>query len=217
MTSCSRTPSDVWQDSKSAGRHVGRGINTLGGKHGESRQVRSSADFDGSDVATKKGGDDFIALDDSNPDLSISDHAPQSREAPGETGSAIPGIDGFKDPRDNPKTAAIFKHVHFDYNSSLLKGDENLITAQTIAGYLQMNPNVYVFIEGHCDKRGPAAYNYALGANRSNSVRNILVQEGVDKDHIFTVSYGKDRLLLEDDSEEAHRQNRRCQFKIFVK
>ena len=195
---------------------MGRGINTLGGKHGESRQVRSGADFDGVASAPKKGGDDFIALDDSSPDLSISTYAPQSQESPGEVGSPIPGIDGFDDPQSNSKTAAVFKHVYFDYNSSLLKGDSNLVVAQNIAAYMQRNPNLYVFIEGHCDKRGPAAYNYALGANRSNSVRNILIQEGVDQDHIFTISYGKDKILVDDDSEEAHRQNRRCQFKIFA-
>jgi len=216
-TSCSRTPSDVWRDSKSASRHMGRGVNTLGGKHGESRQVRSSDDFDGASYAAKQSGDDFIALEDANQDLRISDQVPQSKEAPGELGSAIPGIEGFSDPASNPRFAAIFKNVLFDYNSSLVKGDSTVEIVQNVADYMRANPNVYVFVEGHCDKRGPTAYNYALGANRSNCVRTMLVKEGVDQDRVFTISYGKDQLLVEGDIEDAHTENRRCQFKIYMR
>lgn len=215
--SCSRTPSDVWQDSKSAGRHVGRGIDTLGGKHGESRQIRSNEEFDGASVSTvgKQSNDDFIALEDSRQEFQVSEQAAQSSIAPGELGSPIPGIDGFKDPSEVPEYAALFKHIHFDYNSSLIKGNETLEMVQRIALFLQSHPNVYVFVEGHCDKRGPAAYNYALGANRANAVRNLLIQEGANPDRIFTVSYGKDRLFVDGETEESHQLNRRCQFKIF--
>ncbi len=218
MTGCNRTPNDVWRDSKSAARHMGRGVSTLGGKHGESRQVRSGEEFDGVASRPKAGNDDFIALEDeSGQPLMVSDKIPQSKESPGERGSSIPGIDGFQDPSQDPRTASIFKNIHFDYNSSLVKSDVDLDTLQKIANYMHTRPNVYIFIEGHCDKRGPAAYNYALGANRSNAARNVLVKDGVDPDHVFTVSYGKDRLLAEGETEEIHTKNRRCQFKIFVK
>ena len=55
MTSCRRTGDDVWEDTKTAGRHVGRGFKTLGGKHGDSRMVYSPDEFyteDGNYVAT---------------------------------------------------------------------------------------------------------------------------------------------------------------------
>ena len=74
---------------------------------------------------------------------------------------------------------------------------------------------MYLFVEGHCDKRGPQAYNFALGANRANSVRALLVKEGVNADHIFTVSYGKERPLADGDGEEFFRVNRRGQFKVY--
>ncbi len=213
ITSCSRTPDDVWRDTKSAGRHMQRGVNTLGGKHGESRQIRNGDEFDGSG---KAGSSDYISMvDESEQGLLVSEQVPQSKETPGELGSQIPGIEAFKDPLDSIETAEVFKVVHFDYNSSLVKGDQDIASIQNVAAYLKSHPDIYVFVEGHCDKRGPSAYNFALGANRSNAVRNMLVRDGVDADRIFTVSYGKDQLLVEGDTEEAHQQNRRACFKIY--
>lgn len=45
MQSCTRSTDDVWDDTKSASRHVGRGFSALGGKHGESRAVHCKEDF----------------------------------------------------------------------------------------------------------------------------------------------------------------------------
>lgn len=213
-TGCRRSSDEVYRDSQSAGRHVKRGVKTLGGKHGESRQVRDGKEFAGGENAE----DDFMPLDGENKqNFSVSDQNAQARETPGELGSSIPGIEAFKDPSDDPALAEIFKHMHFDYNSSLVKSEEDFSTAQKIADYLKSHPNVYVFVEGHCDKRGPAAYNFALGANRSNSVRNLFIKENVDPDHIFTVSYGKEKPLVDGDDEEFYRLNRRAQFRIYEK
>jgi len=211
-TSCHRSSDEVWSDSKSAGRHVKRGINTLGGKHGESRQVRSSSEFSGD------RNDDFVSLDNDSKNQNIhanDDVLPQPKEGPGELGSRIPGIDGFRDPLQDARLAPIFQHIHFEYNSSLIKGDENLAALHKIAEYLKKNSGTYIFVEGHCDKRGPAAYNLALGANRANSIRTLLAKDGVDAEHVFTISYGKERPIAEGDNEESYRQNRRVQFRIY--
>ncbi len=219
-TSCQRSSDEVWNDTKSAGRHVKRGVGTLGGKHGESRELRSTDDFNGQ-ASTLAANEDFVGLDQDgmphNLQVTENDQTAQPRTTPGELGSNIPGIDAFQDPSQNPELAPIFQHIHFDYNTSLVKGDENIAVAQKIAEYLKAHPNVYVFVEGHCDKRGPAAYNLALGANRSNSVRNLLIQDGVDSEHLFTVSYGKERPCVDGDGEEFFKLNRRSQFRIYEK
>ena len=214
-TACSRSSDEVWNDTKSGGRHVSRGVKTMGGKHGESREVRSNEDFAGAATANEE----FISLEDESKEqnLQINDSSlvAQPKETPGELGSAIPGIDQFQDPSQNPALAGIFQNIHFDYNESLVKGDENVSIAQKIATYLKEHPNTYIFVEGHCDNRGPAAYNMALGANRSNTVRSFLVNQGVNPEHIFTVSFGKEHPLVEGDSEEFYRLNRRAQFRLY--
>jgi peptidoglycan-associated lipoprotein len=208
---CKRTSSDVWNDTKSAGRHISRGVNTLGGKHGDSRQINSAEEFAQGDMPRNE----YLGFDDDS--IKVTDDIAQAKETPGDVGSSVPGIDAFIDPASNPAYASIFKNVHFDYNSSLIKTEDDLFVVQKIAEYLKSHPNMYLFVEGHCDKRGPQAYNFALGANRANSVRSLLVKEGVNADHIFTVSYGKERPLAEGDGEEFFRVNRRGQFKVYEK
>jgi peptidoglycan-associated lipoprotein len=221
FASCSRSSDEVWNDTQSAGRHVKRGVQTLGGKHGESREVRDPKDFLGEDesAANTKTSDDFIALEDDLGELHmrVGDDVslPAPRETPGELGSTIPGIASFQDPAYDPTLAPIFQNVHFAYNSSLIKNNEDIVTLQKMGQWLKNHPQVFVFIEGHCDSRGPAAYNMALGANRANAVRDFLIKEGVFFERLFTVSYGKEKPLIEGEGEEVWSLNRRAQFKVY--
>jgi peptidoglycan-associated lipoprotein len=213
-TSCQRSSDDVWNDTQSAGRHVARGVKTAFGYHGESREINSPDEFD---AATGASNPDFVGFEDESMRVGGADSILQARETPGEAGSSIPGIEAFKDPALDPELAEIFKHIHFDYNSSLVKGDENLSVILSMSDWLKNHPNVYIFVEGHCDSRGPAAYNFALGANRSNAVRNMLIKEGVVYDRVFTISYGKERPLVEGEGDEIWKVNRRAQFKVYEK
>jgi peptidoglycan-associated lipoprotein len=158
-------------------------------------------------------------LEDDHLNLQIGDEEAVSspQDSPGDPGSPIPGIEAFRDPAQDPELAPIFEHIHFEYNSSLIKDSESIRVIQKIAEYMKRHPRFYVFVEGHCDKRGSSSYNLALGANRANTVRTAIVQEGVSPDQLFTISYGKERPLFEDEGDEFFRLNRRAQFKIYEK
>lgn len=217
---CRRGPNEVWEDSKTAGRHVNRGFRALGGKHGDSRQVQYPDEFycpnEMMASAPVMREPDFIPLPDQEANLiAMEDVVRQPRETPGEMGSSIPGIDSFRDPGTDPQLSVIFQNISFEYNSSLVKGEDNLRTIKKVADYLKRNPNTYIFSEGHADERGPEAYNLALGSKRSNTVRNMLIQEGVSPDNIFTISYGKERPLVFGHDEDSWNINRRVEFKIY--
>ena len=220
-SSCQRSSDEVWNDTKSAGRHVSRGVQTLGGKNGVSRQINSPDDFLSDNELELAAGADYVAFEEeqngSGMRVGEAQDVMQSKETPGEIGSSIPGIDQFKDPSSDPELASIFQNLHFEYNSSLIKGDENLSIINRIAEWMKSHPNAYLFVEGHCDSRGPAAFNFALGANRANAVRNLLIKEGVPHDHVFPISYGKERPLAEGEGEDIWTVNRRAQFKIYEK
>ena len=49
-----------------------------------------------------------------------------------------------------------------------------------------------ITIEGHCDERGSAEYNLALGERRALVARDYLVSLGVVAPRVRTVSYGKE-------------------------
>jgi peptidoglycan-associated lipoprotein len=67
-------------------------------------------------------------------------------------------------------------------------------------------------IEGHCDSRGSIEYNLALGERRAKSVRAYLVNLGVSAKRLSVISYGKEKPIVQGDSEEAMAKNRRANF-----
>lgn len=215
VASCMRSTDEVMNDTRTATRHVKRGVGALGGKHSDSRQIRSRDELYGTSGPVFH--DDFVPLDDMEfgNEMSFNESIRQPRNSPGDPGSPIPGIEAFVDPCTMPEIAGIFKNIHFDLDSNLIKGDENLGVARGIAGYMRKHPNAHVFVEGHCDERGAEAYNLALGAKRSNAVRAYLIQEGVNPDNVFTISYGRERPLMLGHNENAWAQNRRAEFKVY--
>jgi len=66
-----------------------------------------------------------------------------------------------------------------------------------------------ITIEGHCDERGTAEYNLALGERRATAVKAYLASLGVSGERIKTVSYGKEFPFDMGHSEEAWAKNRR--------
>ena len=103
--------------------------------------------------------------------------------------------------------------VYFDFDSSKVSEKaKKLIEAQST--WLKTYSAKKVTLEGHCDKRGTAEYNMALGAARADATAKVLESEGVAKDRVSTVSYGKERLVDTGDTEEAHGKNRRVETKV---
>lgn len=217
FTGCTRSSEDVWDDTKTASRHMQKGIKSFCGVQDHSRPVHRREDFLCSDGGSYSAGQgqavsesEFISLPD--------DPSPKGAMAnisPGDPGSPIPGIEAFHDPKNNPELAGIFQNIYFPYNSSLVKGSENMNTIRAIAEYLKAHENVYVFIEGHTDERGAEAYNFALGSQRSNTVSELLVKHGVNSQKLFTVSYGKERPHVEGKDEDSWSMNRRAEFKVY--
>jgi outer membrane protein OmpA-like peptidoglycan-associated protein len=70
-----------------------------------------------------------------------------------------------------------------------------------------------LLIEGHCDERGTAQYNIALGARRADAVRKYLADLGV-KTKFDTVSFGKELPVAQGSTESAWAQNRRAELRL---
>ena len=85
------------------------------------------------------------------------------------------------------------------------------------AELLKRYPSWVVTIEGHCDERGTAEYNLALGERRALAARNYLVTLGIPATGLRTVSYGKEFPFDPGRSEEAYAKNRRAHFVLTAK
>jgi peptidoglycan-associated lipoprotein len=105
--------------------------------------------------------------------------------------------------------------VHFDYDKSDIRPDDQSVIqadANALKTIFSTDPSFVVTIEGHCDERGSAEYNLGLGDRRSTAVRDALVALGVPTDRLKTISYGKERPLCTDASEDCYARNRRAHF-----
>ncbi len=106
------------------------------------------------------------------------------------------------------------KRIYFSFDSaSLLEPAKEQLDLN--AAWLRGNPNAAVQIEGHCDERGTADYNYALGQRRAESTRNYLVSQGIDPGRLHTISYGSERPGDPSQSEMSWARNRRVQFMVY--
>jgi peptidoglycan-associated lipoprotein len=87
----------------------------------------------------------------------------------------------------------------------------------TNAGILKKYPAWVITIEGHCDERGTAEYNLALGEKRALAAKTYLVSLGVPADRLRTVSYGKEFPFDPGHDEGAWSKNRRAHFVVTSK
>jgi peptidoglycan-associated lipoprotein len=85
------------------------------------------------------------------------------------------------------------------------------------AGLLKKYPTWVITIEGHCDERGTAEYNLALGEKRALSAKTYLVSLGIPADRLRTVSYGKEFPFDPGHDENAWSKNRRAHFVVTSK
>lgn len=101
--------------------------------------------------------------------------------------------------------------VFFDYDSWMISEEGRQVLTRD-ADWLRAHDMTQVRVEGHCDERGSATYNFVLAEKRAKAVRNYLMALGVKGDRLTVVSYGKERPFCNDVSEWCFQQNRRGHF-----
>jgi peptidoglycan-associated lipoprotein len=138
---------------------------------------------------------------DAGPDVQAVD-----REALG--GQALPdslagtGLAGDSSPLED---------IRFEFDSAQLTDDARRLLEKH-AQWLQKNAGVRFTVEGHCDERGTAEYNLALGDQRARAARDYLVSLGIAPERLTSVSYGKEQPLDPAGTESAWARNRRAHF-----
>jgi peptidoglycan-associated lipoprotein len=103
------------------------------------------------------------------------------------------------------------RDAYFDLDKADIRADAREALGHT-AEFLRNYPQVKVTIEGHCDERGSTEYNLALGDRRAAAVKNYLVSLGIGADRLSTVSFGKEKPVCMESSEDCWQKNRRGHF-----
>ncbi len=113
--------------------------------------------------------------------------------------------------RDSP-----LRPVFFPLDAFELDADGRGVAGNN-AEVLKRYPSWMITVEGHCDERGTAEYNLALGERRAIAVRTYLVSLGIPADRIRTVSYGKEFPFDTGHTDDSWAKNRRAHFVITAK
>ena len=98
--------------------------------------------------------------------------------------------------------------VFFAYDSFALNVNAQETLAKQ-AAWLKANGSVTVAIEGHADERGTREYNLALGDRRANAAKDYLMSQGISANRITTISFGKEKPVVNASNDKAWAQNRR--------
>lgn len=112
--------------------------------------------------------------------------------------------------------AAAVKNIHFAFDRYDLNAEARNILGG-LADWLSKQGSWVITIEGHCDERGTAEYNMALGERRAEAAAAYLASLGIAKDRITTISYGEERPLDPRSNEDAWAKNRRDHFVVVPK
>jgi peptidoglycan-associated lipoprotein len=107
---------------------------------------------------------------------------------------------------------ARIEDAYFDYDKHTLRADaiQALQADSTeLRDILKDYPDYKLTVEGHCDERGSAEYNMALGQERAQAAKDYLVQVGIPDGQLATISYGKEKPACEEHDEACWQKNRR--------
>jgi len=106
--------------------------------------------------------------------------------------------------------------VYFDLDKSDIREDAKS-HLQKNADWMKKWTSTQVSVEGHCDSRGSAEYNLALGSRRANAVKEYLTNLGVPAGRLTIVSKGKEQPVCSEEGESCWQRNRRGHFVVTAK
>lgn len=103
--------------------------------------------------------------------------------------------------------------IHFKFDKyDLDDAAKELLKRNAV--WLKSHPEVKIQIQGHSDERGTNNYNLGLGERRALSAKKYLMALGIEKDRLFTVSYGEEKPFCVQSNENCWWQNRRGHFLV---
>ena len=83
-----------------------------------------------------------------------------------------------------------------------------------VSGIILAYPSLKLEVEGHTDSVGTDEYNMQLSENRANSVRDYLVQQGINASSIAARGFGKSQPVATNDTAAGRQQNRRVELVV---
>ncbi len=103
--------------------------------------------------------------------------------------------------------------IAFEYDRFNLTAEAQAILKSHAPAFVKYREYI-LLVEGHCDERGTAEYNLALGEERAAQTMKYLVSMGIEKERIRTISFGEEKPIDQGHDEAAWAKNRRAHFVV---
>lgn len=110
------------------------------------------------------------------------------------------------------KKSEVLRGVNFEVGSANLTANARTVLRE-VADRLKFHSHIRVEIAGHTDSTGSAQLNERLSRERAESVKNFLVQEGVEAGRLTTVGYGPSRPVASNSTVQGREENRRIEMR----
>jgi peptidoglycan-associated lipoprotein len=146
-----------------------------------------------------------------NPSASTGAATAAAKAAPKSEPSTTSSLEALR--KGEAAAAGPLKDINFNFDSAALS-ETARATLKANAEWLKSNPAGRVQIEGHCDERGAADYNMALGAKRAQAAMDYLATLGIAGNRLSTISYGEEIPVCKEHNEECWAKNRRARFVV---
>jgi outer membrane protein OmpA-like peptidoglycan-associated protein len=95
--------------------------------------------------------------------------------------------------------------------------EEHYPTLVSITKILKQYPYSRFVVEGNADSEGTNAMNQILSENRATSVKNYLVENGIQADRLQTIGFGETKPINTTKTVKGMAQNRRVEFSLIKK
>lgn len=102
--------------------------------------------------------------------------------------------------------------IHFGYNAVTPEQSDTL--SAYLKNFTATHKDKSIQLIGHTDASGTEEYNYKLGLERAEAIKNMLVKNGWNPGSITTISKGETEPISEDSTSEGQYGNRRVEMII---
>lgn len=112
---------------------------------------------------------------------------------------------------DTPRGPTLtLANVLFDFEQSSLRSEAHDTVTKAVA-FLNANPERIALVEGHTDHIGDEQFNHGLSLERSESVKNALISQGISTTRIKTEGLGETNPVADNSSQAGRQSNRRVE------
>jgi outer membrane protein OmpA-like peptidoglycan-associated protein len=103
--------------------------------------------------------------------------------------------------------------ILFDTGKSSIKAESTSVMVDIIT-ILKEYPTAKFTVEGHTDSVGSNALNQKLSESRALSVKDFLVEKGIDSFRLSAVGYGEEKPIATNNTASGKAQNRRVEINL---